>query len=58
MDLQHTIQELAVFRTQPNQSLGCAIIDAQGNEVSITEEMIQKACAELDQRLVRPALQD
>lgn len=58
MDLQRNAQALPVSRTQPNQSLGCAIIDAQGNEVSITEEMIQKACAELDQRLVKPARKD
>ena len=55
MDLQNNAQHaVPVIRTQPDQSLGCAIIDAQGNEVSITEEMIQHACAELDKRLVQP----
>ena len=55
MDLQHTAKEQQDLRTRSNPSLGCAFIDAQGNEVSITEEMIQKACAELEQRLVSPA---
>lgn len=55
MDLQHNAQAVPVIRTQPDQSLGCAIIDAQGNEVLITEDMIQKACAELDKRLVQPS---
>ena len=54
MDLQHNVQSVPVIRTQPNQSLGCAIIDAQGKEVDITEAMIQQACEELDKRLVTP----
>lgn len=28
---------------------GAAIIDAKGREIPITEEMIQKACEELDE---------
>ncbi|MBW8354811.1 MAG: hypothetical protein K0M54_13395 [Pseudomonas sp.] len=45
MSLQHSSNDkIQVIRTQPNQSLGCAIIDAQGREVPITEEMIQNAC--------------
>lgn len=54
MDLQHTAHAIPVIRTQPQQSLGCAIIDEHGNEISITEEMIQNACRELEQRLVKP----
>lgn len=58
MSLQHRSDDkIQVIRTQPNQSLGCAIIDAQGREVPITEDMIQDACRELDQRLVKPAEQ-
>ncbi|KTC25681.1 multifunctional fatty acid oxidation complex subunit alpha [Pseudomonas marginalis ICMP 9505] len=37
------------------QHLPCSVIDAQGREVQITEEMIQQACSELEQRLVKPA---
>lgn len=41
---------------QPQQ-LPCTYIDANGREVQITEEMIQQACSELEQRLVKPAQQ-
>ena len=40
-----------------SQQLPCSYIDAQGREVQITEEMIQGACAELEQKLVKPAQQ-
>ncbi|WP_296284323.1 PA1571 family protein [Pseudomonas sp.] len=33
---------------QPQQPVGGSIIDAQGREVPITEDMIQRACQELD----------
>ena len=57
MDLQNsTNQAVPVIRPCPQQ-LGCAVIDEQGNEISITEEMIQQACRELEQRLVKPAKQ-
>ncbi|MFS2126847.1 PA1571 family protein [Pseudomonas sp. Pseusp97] len=32
----------------PQQPVGGSIIDAQGREVPITEDMIQRACQELD----------
>ena len=54
MDLQHNAQAVPVIRTQPKQSLGCAIIDENGQEISITEKMIQDACHELDKRLLKP----
>ncbi|WP_339437151.1 MULTISPECIES: PA1571 family protein [unclassified Pseudomonas] len=41
---------------QPQQ-LPCSYIDAQGREVQITEEMIQQACSELEEKLVKPAQQ-
>ena len=55
MDLQQNAQAVPVIRTQTHQSLGCAIIDENGQEISITEEMIQDACHELEQRLVTPS---
>ncbi|KMM81004.1 PA1571 family protein [Pseudomonas deceptionensis] len=58
MDLQHNAQAVPVIRTQPQQSLGCAIIDENGKEILITEAMIQNACHELEQRLVKPVLKD
>ncbi len=33
---------------QPQQSIGGAIIDDQGREIPITEQMIQQACCELE----------
>ena len=50
-------QAFPVIRTHQQLS-GCAFIDAEGNEVLITEEMIQNACQELEQRLVKPASKD
>ena len=58
MDSQQNVQTVAVIRTQPQQSLGCALIDQHGNEITITEDMIQAACRELEQRLVKPARKD
>lgn len=58
MSLQNSRDDkIQVIRAQPNQSLGCSIIDADGREVPITEDMIQTACRELEQRLVKPAEQ-
>ncbi|MBC9250547.1 hypothetical protein A9179_09705 [Pseudomonas alcaligenes] len=37
-----------VTRIEPQQSTGGCIIDAQGREVPITEQMIQQACRELE----------
>ncbi|EIK68198.1 hypothetical protein PseBG33_1652 [Pseudomonas synxantha BG33R] len=47
--------KIEVIRQQ--QVLPCSYIDAKGHEVQITEEMIQQACSELEQRLVKPAQQ-
>ena len=35
----------------PQQPVGSAIIDAQGREIPITEQMILQACRELEQSL-------
>ncbi|MHC8393915.1 PA1571 family protein [Pseudomonas sp. LB3P93] len=59
MSLQNSSEDkIEVIRTQPNQSLGCSIIDKDGREVPITENMIQEACSELEKRLVKPAEQE
>jgi hypothetical protein len=56
MSLQNSSEDkIEVIRTQPDQSLGCSIIDKDGHEVPITEGMIQDACRELEKRLVKPA---
>ncbi|WP_178129162.1 PA1571 family protein [Pseudomonas sp. PB120] len=57
MSLQNSSDDkIEVIRTKPHQSLGCSII-VDGREVPITEDMIQDACRELEQRLVKPAEQ-
>ena len=38
----------------PQQPVGGSIIDAQGREVPITEDMIQRACQELDTTCEQP----
>ena len=34
----------------PQQPVGGSIIDAEGREIPITEQMIQQACRELERR--------
>ena len=51
----HPSETLPVKRVQPHQAVGGSIIDAQGREVPITEDMIQDACRELEKRLVAPS---
>ncbi|KPG92361.1 MULTISPECIES: PA1571 family protein [Pseudomonas] len=59
MSLQHSSDDkIEVIRTKPGQTLGCSIIDKDGREVPITEDMIQDACRELEKRLVKPAEQE
>ena len=56
MSLQNSSNNEVKVVRQPQQ-LPCSYIDAQGREVQITEEMIQVACTELEQILVKPAQQ-
>ncbi|CDF84331.1 hypothetical protein PKB_2984 [Pseudomonas knackmussii B13] len=37
----------------PQQPVGGSIIDAQGREIPITEDMIQRACRELENSCVQ-----
>ncbi|WP_164440445.1 PA1571 family protein [Pseudomonas sivasensis] len=56
MTLQNSSDAKIKVIRQPQQ-LPCSVIDAQGHEVQITEEMIQQACRELEEKLVKPAQQ-
>ncbi|MFC6297165.1 hypothetical protein HKK55_16255 [Pseudomonas sp. ADAK18] len=56
MSLQNSSNAKIEVIRQP-QHLPCSYIDAQGREVQITEDMIQDACRELEQKLVKPAQQ-
>ncbi|MCQ4269967.1 MULTISPECIES: PA1571 family protein [Pseudomonas] len=48
MNQPHDDNEPRVVHVDPQQPVGGAIIDAHGQEVPITEKMIQHACEELD----------
>ncbi|NQD91732.1 hypothetical protein HP532_03580 [Pseudomonas sp. CrR25] len=37
-----------IIRVNPQQGVGGAIIDANGREIPITEQMIRQACRELE----------
>ncbi|AMB85724.1 multifunctional fatty acid oxidation complex subunit alpha [Pseudomonas agarici] len=58
MDLQHNTHRIPVIRHPKPETLGCAVIDAAGREIPITEEMIQKACRELEPQLDKPTPQN
>ncbi|MDD0976844.1 PA1571 family protein [Pseudomonas fontis] len=45
MSLQHSSE---VKPSKPSKPVGCSVIDAQGREIEVTEEMIQKACETLE----------
>jgi hypothetical protein len=59
MSLQNsTEQSIPVKRITAHEQVGGSIIDAHGREVPITEDMVQDACRELEERLVKPADKD
>ncbi|MDM8349848.1 hypothetical protein P8H27_13225 [Pseudomonas sp. sp1636] len=47
--------ESRVVPEQPQQPLGGAIVDEQGQEIPITEDMIQRACRELEKSVAAPS---
>jgi hypothetical protein len=53
-----TPNSIEVVRVHPEEPVGGAIIDAQGREVPITEDMVQDACRELEKRLIKPSTAD
>jgi len=53
MSLQHTSTPQQ-RPAQPVPAIG-SIIDAQGREIPITEQMIQQACRELENSRIKPA---
>lgn len=50
MSLQNTETVARINPVDPQQPVGGAIIDAQGREIPITENMILKACRELEKQ--------
>ncbi|MCF5467048.1 hypothetical protein GIV52_01340 [Pseudomonas syringae] len=54
MSLHERSTEVQVVRATPNLPVGGAILDQDGHEVLITEEMVQVACQECDKNWVTP----
>jgi hypothetical protein len=51
MSPQQQTSEPRIAPEQSQQPVGGAIIDEQGQEIPITENMIQRACRELEKEL-------
>ena len=51
MSPQQQTPEPRVAPEQSQQPVGGAIIDEQGQEIPITENMVQRACRELEKEL-------
>jgi len=58
MSLQNSSNQEPVVRPQPEAQLGGAIFDEDGNQILITEEMVQAACQECEKYWVKPEKQD
>ena len=58
MSLHENSNQVPVVRATPALPVGGAILDGQGREILITEEMVQAACQESDKNWVVPEKQD
>ncbi|MGV8918353.1 MAG: PA1571 family protein [Pseudomonas sp.] len=58
MSLQNSTNHVPVVRTTPTLPVGGAILDKDGREILITEEMVQAACQACDKLWVKPEKQD
>jgi hypothetical protein len=58
MSLQEHNNALEVVRATPNLPVGGAVLDQDGREILITEEMVQAACQECDKQWVTPEKQN
>ena len=58
MTLQENSNQVPVVRVTPTLPVGGAVLDENGREILITEEMVQAACQECDKNWVTPEKQD
>jgi hypothetical protein len=58
MSLHENSNQVPVVRATPTLPVGGAVLDEQGREILITEEMVQAACQECDKNWVVPEKQD
>lgn len=54
MKAQQQSPQARLIRFHPQQPVGGALIDADGREIPITEQMIQQACRALEQAWQAP----
>jgi hypothetical protein len=57
MSLQESSNQVPVVRATPDLPVGGAVLDKDGHEILITEEMVQAACQECDKQWVTPEKQ-
>ncbi|WP_183142253.1 PA1571 family protein [Pseudomonas cichorii] len=57
MSAQESSNQVQVVRATPDLPVGGAVLDPDGHEVLITEEMVQAACQELEKSWVTPGQQ-
>ncbi|MDY7561009.1 hypothetical protein QN366_22555 [Pseudomonas sp. CCC3.2] len=58
MSLQNSTNHVSLVRATPTLAVGGAILDDDGREILITEEMVQAACQECDKNWVKPEKKD
>ncbi|WP_177523053.1 PA1571 family protein [Pseudomonas sp. v388] len=58
MSLQEPSNAVEIVRATPNLPVGGAVLDQEGREILITEEMVQTACQECDKQWVTPEKQN
>ncbi|GFM73164.1 hypothetical protein PSCICL_41560 [Pseudomonas cichorii] len=58
MNAQESSNQVQVVRASPSLSVGGAVLDKDGREIVITEEMVQAACQECEKSWVTPEKQN
>ncbi|MEQ7922563.1 PA1571 family protein [Xanthomonas sp. WHRI 1810A] len=58
MSLHESSNRVPTGHTQANPDVGGALLDDEGKEVLITEEMVQEACQACEKQWVIPEKQD
>ncbi len=58
MNAQESSNQVQVVRVTPSLSVGGAVLDKDGREIVITEEMVQAACQECEKSWVTPEKQN
>jgi len=58
MSLHESSNRVSAVQANPNLNVGGAILDQEGREILITEEMVQDACQECEKYWVKPEKQD